>query len=234
MHTVDEEDQENEYGSNDDDDDQQGKRSVQQDDDVVLDEEGKAKPSSAKSDTSSVRPRKVSFDVVRDQGKSDLSGQPLKVVQSTPSLKKGASPRKLSLGTKTSSIRAVRNLSYAIQSALVIRPYSVTKSTKNSRKPPIADFYEEMTKVESLNPLRTLHNAIPLREMDNYFDKATDQNFEALHTPVSTPSRKAPSKKLAAKSSNPTQLLVKMSGAGSDVVEGVENLVNEKIEDLDS
>lgn len=40
------------------------------------------------------------------------------------------------LGTTTSSIRAVRNLSYAIQSALVVKPYSVTKSTKNSRKPP--------------------------------------------------------------------------------------------------
>lgn len=91
-----------------------------------------------------------------------------------------------------------------------------------------------MTKVESLNPLRTLHNAIPLREMDNYFDKATDQNFEALHTPVSTPSRKTTSKKLPAKSSNPTQLFAKMSGAGSEVVEGVEDLVNEKIEDLDS
>ena len=38
MLTVDEEDQENEYGSNDDD--QQGKRSVQEDDDVILDEEG--------------------------------------------------------------------------------------------------------------------------------------------------------------------------------------------------
>ncbi|PFX21183.1 Inositol hexakisphosphate and diphosphoinositol-pentakisphosphate kinase 2 [Stylophora pistillata] len=238
LHTVDEEDQENEYGSNDDD--QHGKRSVGEDDDVILDEEGnvlltgKAKPSSAKSDTSSVRPRKVSFDVVRDQGKSDLSGQPLKVVHSTPSLKKGGSPRRPSLGTKTSSIRAVRNLSYAIQSALVVKPYSVTKSTKNSRKPPIADFYEEMTKVESLNPLRTLHNAIPLREMDNYFDKTTDQNYEALHTPVSTPSRKAPSKKLAANSSNPTQLLAKMSGAGSEVVERVEDMVKEKIEDLDS
>ena len=40
------------------------------------------------------------------------------------------------LGTTTSSIRAVRNLSYAIQSALVVKPYSFTKSTKNSRKPP--------------------------------------------------------------------------------------------------
>lgn len=59
---------------------------------------GSVKPSSAKSDTSSVRPRKVSFDVVRDQGKSDLGGQPLKVVQSTPSLKKGGSPRKFILG----------------------------------------------------------------------------------------------------------------------------------------
>ena len=56
---------------------------------------GRVKPS---SDTSSVRPRKVSFDMVRDQGKSDLGGQPLKVVQSTPSLKKGGSPRKFILG----------------------------------------------------------------------------------------------------------------------------------------
>lgn len=38
LHTVDEEDQENEYGSTDDD--QQGKRSGQDDDDVILDEEG--------------------------------------------------------------------------------------------------------------------------------------------------------------------------------------------------
>ena len=30
-----------------------------------------------------------------------------------------------------------------------------------------------MTKVESLNPLRTLHNAVPLKEMDNFFDTFT-------------------------------------------------------------
>lgn len=91
-----------------------------------------------------------------------------------------------------------------------------------------------MTKVESLNPLRTLHNAIPLREMDSYFDKATGQNFEALVTPVGTPSRKVSSKKLAAKSSNPTQLLAKMSSVASEVVEGVEELLNEKFEEPDS
>lgn len=91
-----------------------------------------------------------------------------------------------------------------------------------------------MTKVESLNPLRTLHNAIPLREMDSYFDKATGQNFEALVTPVGTPSRKASSKKLAAKSSNPTQLLAKMSSVASEVVEGAEELLNKKFEEPDS
>ena len=91
-----------------------------------------------------------------------------------------------------------------------------------------------MTKVESLNPLRTLHNAVPLREMDNFFDKATDQSIEALVTPVSTPSRKAPSKKLAARSSNPTQLLEKMTSTTNDDIEGVTELLTEKIQDPDS
>lgn len=59
---------------------------------------GRAKPSSAKSDTTSVRQRKVCFDLVREQGKNDLHGQPLRVVQSTPSLKKGSPTRKMSLG----------------------------------------------------------------------------------------------------------------------------------------
>ena len=45
-----------------------------------------------------MRPRKVSFEIVRDQGKNDLDGQPLKVVQSTPSLKKGSPTRKFGLG----------------------------------------------------------------------------------------------------------------------------------------
>lgn len=34
----------------------------------------------------------------------------------------------------------------------------------------VALCYEEMTKVESLNPLRTLHSAVPLKEMDRFFD----------------------------------------------------------------
>lgn len=38
------------------------------------------------------------FDLVREQGKNDLHGQPLRVVQSTPSLKKGSPTRKMSLG----------------------------------------------------------------------------------------------------------------------------------------
>ena len=44
-----------------------------------------------------------------------------------------------------------------------------------------------MTKVESLNPLRTLHNAIPLKEMDNFFG----QSIEVLVPPVTALSRKA-------------------------------------------
>ena len=36
--------------------------------------------------------------MVREQGKNDLHGQPLRVVQSTPSLKKGSPARKMSLG----------------------------------------------------------------------------------------------------------------------------------------
>lgn len=35
---------------------------------------------------------------MREQGKNDLHGQPLRVVQSTPSLKKGSPKRKMSLG----------------------------------------------------------------------------------------------------------------------------------------
>lgn len=35
---------------------------------------------------------------MREQGKNDLHGQPLRVVQSTPSLKKGSPTRKMSLG----------------------------------------------------------------------------------------------------------------------------------------
>lgn len=46
-----------------------------------------------------------------------------------------------------------------------------------------------MTKVESLNPLRTLHNAVPLKEMDSFFDKVIGQNIEVLVPPVSAPSR---------------------------------------------
>ncbi|KAL9985509.1 hypothetical protein ACROYT_G007924 [Oculina patagonica] len=233
---VDEEDEEYEYDESSEDEPQQQQRksSVEQDELLPLEKEGRAKPSSAKSDTTSVRQRKVSFELVREQGKTDLGGQPLRVVQSTPSLKKGSPTRKLSLGSATSAIRAVRNLSYAIQSALVVRPYSVTRSTRNSRKPPIADFYEEMTKVESLNPLRTLHNAVPLKEMDNFFDKATGQNTEAVVTPANTPSRKAPSKRLSERSSKPTQLLEKMSSTTTEDIEGVTDLLTEAIQKLDS
>lgn len=99
----------------------------------------------------------------------------------------------------------------------------------------VADFYEEMTKVESLNPLRTLHNAVPLKEMDNFFDKATGQSIEPVVTPFNTPSRKAPSKKLSRPSSNPTQLLEKMgSTTNEDVEEGVTDLLTEASQKLDS
>ena len=46
-----------------------------------------------------------------------------------------------------------------------------------------------MTKVESLNPLRTLHNAIPLKEMDTFFDKVIGQSIEILVLPVTAPTR---------------------------------------------
>lgn len=48
-----------------------------------------------------------------------------------------------------------------------------------------------MTKVESLNPLRTLHNAVPLKKMDEFFHKVTGQNKTkvARFPPVPLPSR---------------------------------------------
>lgn len=99
----------------------------------------------------------------------------------------------------------------------------------------VADFYEEMTKVESLNPLRTLHNAIPLKEMDNFFDKATGQSIEAVVTPFNTPSRKAPSKKLSRPSSNRTQLQEKMGNTTNEDVEDiVTDLLVEASQKLDS
>lgn len=46
-----------------------------------------------------------------------------------------------------------------------------------------------MTKVESLNPLRTLHNAVPLKEMDKFFDKVTGHGIKVRVPPVPGPSR---------------------------------------------
>ena len=60
------------------------------------------KPSSAKSDTTDVRQRQVSFEVGR-QGKLNNCGQPLRIVQSSPSLKKGSPTRKLSFGKEHKS-----------------------------------------------------------------------------------------------------------------------------------
>ncbi|XP_068711833.1 inositol hexakisphosphate and diphosphoinositol-pentakisphosphate kinase 2-like isoform X2 [Montipora foliosa] len=195
------------------------------------------KPSSAKSDTTSVRPRLVSFDLVNKQRCSgEDAGQPLRIVQSTPALKKGSPTRKLSYGSATSAIRAVRNLSLAIQNTLVVRPHPISKSSKNSRKPPIADFYEEITKVESINPLRTLHNSMPLKEMDSFFDRTAGQSTEDLVTPVNTPSRKPVSKKLKASSraTNPTQLTEKLYSAGSEDIDGITELLNEVVEKRDT
>ena len=62
------------------------------------------KPSSAKSDTTSVRPHTVSFEGVNKQGSND-DGQPLRIVQSTPSLKKGSPTRKLSYGKKVTFLK---------------------------------------------------------------------------------------------------------------------------------
>ena len=91
-----------------------------------------------------------------------------------------------------------------------------------------------MTKVESLNPLRTLHNAVPLKEMDDFFDKATGQDIDAIVTPANTPSRKAPSKKLSGRSSQPTQLLEKMNSTINEDTGGVTDLLTEAIQKLDS
>ena len=100
----------------------------------------------------------------------------------------------------------------------------------------VADFYEEMTKVETLNPLRTLHNSIPLKEMDSFFDKTAGQMTEALVTPMNTPSRKSASRKLASTSrpSNSTQLMEKLSSVASEDAEGITDLLTEAVEKLDS
>ena len=93
-----------------------------------------------------------------------------------------------------------------------------------------------MTKVESLNPLRTLHNSVPLKEMDGFFDKTAGEGTETLVTPINTPSRKPPSRRLAARSAPiPVQSAEKKSSAGSEPdTEGVTDLLTEAIQKLDS
>ena len=101
----------------------------------------------------------------------------------------------------------------------------------------VADFYEEMTKVESLNPLRTLHNSVPLKEMDNFFDRTAGEAAEVLVTPVSTPTRKPPVRKLSTASRPPNlvQLMDKKSSASSEPdIEGIADLLSEAIQKLDS
>lgn len=100
----------------------------------------------------------------------------------------------------------------------------------------VADFYEEMTKVESLNPLRTLHNSVPLKEMDNLFDKTAGEGAEDIVTPVNTPSRKPPSRKISVvtRPSNPTQLMEKKSSASSEDNEGITDLLSQAVQKLDS
>lgn len=58
------------------------------------------KPSSAKSDTTSVRPQVVSFELRNKRRSAEDDGQPLRIVQSSPALKKGSPTRKLSYGKK--------------------------------------------------------------------------------------------------------------------------------------
>ena len=83
-----------------------------------------------------------------------------------------------------------------------------------------------MTKVESLNPLRTLHNAIPLKEMDSFFDRVTEHKSDVLVTPVNTPSRKTVSKKLSTRSSSqPSHLIDKVATITCE-----ENLEEEDLE----
>lgn len=93
-----------------------------------------------------------------------------------------------------------------------------------------------MTKVESLNPLRTLHNSMPLKEMDSFFDRTAGQATEALVTPVSTPQRKPISKKLkaSARSVNPTPLTEDLNSAGNEDLEGITDLLTEAVEKRDT
>ena len=101
----------------------------------------------------------------------------------------------------------------------------------------VADFYEEMTKVESLNPLRTLHNSVPLKEMDNFFDKTAGEASEDLDTPGNTPTRKPTVRKLSTTTRplNPVQLMEKKSSASSEPdMEGITDLLTETVQKLDS
>ncbi|XP_022797686.1 inositol hexakisphosphate and diphosphoinositol-pentakisphosphate kinase 2-like [Stylophora pistillata] len=115
--------------------------------------------------------RKISFELVRNDGKGNFDGF-LDPANESPTPSR-ISARKISSGTASSAIFALQSLTHAIQSTLVVRPHSLANRTSKSRKPPIAVRYEEMTKVGSLNPLRTLHDAVPLKEMDNFFDTFT-------------------------------------------------------------
>ena len=93
-----------------------------------------------------------------------------------------------------------------------------------------------MTKVETLNPLRTLHNSIPLKEMDSFFDRTAGETSEALVTPMNTPSRKSASRKLAAATRRPNseQLKEKMSAVTDEDTEGITDMLTEAVEELDS
>lgn len=69
--------------------------------------------------------------------------------------------------------------------------------------------------------------------MDSYFDKVIGQNFEVFVILVGIFLRKVLLKKFVVKFLNFIQLLVKMFSVVSEVVEGVEELFNEKFEELD-
>ncbi|CAH3104082.1 unnamed protein product [Pocillopora meandrina] len=122
--------------------------------------------------------RATSFELVPGEGNNNHVGDQLQKFDESyiPSIERPLA-RRYSFGTASSAIFALQSLTYAIQSALVVRPHPFTNRISKSHKPPIALCYEEMTKVESLNPLRTLHSAVPLKEMDRFFDTLTGKKL---------------------------------------------------------
>ena len=67
----------------------------------------------------------------------------------------------------------------------------------------MADFCTTMPVIESLNPLYTLHDSLGLTQVEEYLDKITTGT---VSTPVGTPTRKPPARKLHLKSSTHKQV----------------------------